>query len=162
MLHGRVHINKTIPLLGCSMFSLGDSFRVHASSESGLVVLVSLCNTSPSPTLLFCEGVLGLQPICLESMSSGWSTVLVLPSEVVRFIRVLQWTLLLLRSGSLSLALVLGKALKLRPADWCVCGIFGEGEIPDLSHSTVPPAVILRSLGPGKTLGTCSEYKLLV
>ena len=39
-----------------------------------------------------------------------------------------------------------------------VRGIFGEGEVPDLSHSMVPPAVILRSLEPGKTLGTCSEY----
>ena len=41
-------------------------------------------------------------------------------------------------------------------------GMLVGDEKAGLSHSILPPAVILRSLPPGRTLGTCSEYTLLV
>ena len=90
-------------------------------------MLVSFCNISFSPTPLFCEGVLGHQLALIETTSSSWSNVPVMHYVADRLVLVLRWGLLLSRLERLNPALVLEKALKFRPGDWCL-GYLVEGK----------------------------------
>ena len=87
---------------------------MHNSSESDLVMFVSLCDFSPSPILSFCERVLMFFPVFIESTSSSWSSVPVMHSVADCLVLVLRWGLLLPRLDRLNPALVLEKALKFR------------------------------------------------